>query len=80
MDESKPDDGALPGLTADEALIVFEWLSTREEAGSLAAIAEGEPELRALRGLLCMLESTLVEPFQPDYAELVEAARRRLVE
>jgi len=60
-------------LTADEALVLFEWLSQFDLQAASAA------ERSALDGLLAALERTLVEPFRADYAELVAAARARLL-
>lgn len=63
-------------LTADEALVLFEFLSRYSDSDSLSLVDQAEQ--RALWNLCCLLESRLVEPFCPDYAALVTAARDRL--
>jgi len=78
MERTKPGPNVNPVLTLDEALVLFEWLSAHEEADSLGAIAGSPAALVALQALLCSLESILVEPFQSEYLDLLEAARRRL--
>jgi hypothetical protein len=65
-------------LNRDAALVLFELLadfhlSPRLELPELADRA-------ALVKLHGALESTLVEPFQPEYRDLLEAAKRRLTE
>ena len=63
-------------LGIDEALVLFEVLADFQSQPSLAVptAAEGLALIR-LHGLL---EKTLVEPFRPDYRELLEGARARL--
>ncbi len=63
-------------LTADEALVLFEFLSRYSESNSLGV--EDQAEQRALWNLQCLFERQLVEPFRPDYAALLAAARDRL--
>ena len=63
-------------LTSDEALVLFDWLSRWEETEQLTI--EDESEFTVLAGLLCLLEKQLVEPFMPNYGELVEKARAAL--
>ena len=64
-------------LTADEALVVFEWLHRCEDEGAYRQ-PEHRGELVALWNLSAALERTLVQPFQSDYASLVDQARSRL--
>lgn len=68
-------------LEADEALVLFEWLSRevddRDGAG-LAPVLVSPGESWALNALHCLLEAQVVAPFQLDYAEAVRAARARL--
>lgn len=62
-------------LDDDVALVLFELLaSERLEAGLEA------PERNALWALEGGLEKTLVQPFAPNYGELLEAARSSVVE
>ncbi len=63
-------------LTADEALVLSDWLARFIEAGPTHI--EDQAELRALWNLDCVLEEVLVEPFHPDYRQLVQDARDRL--
>jgi hypothetical protein len=62
-------------LTGDEALVLFEWLAKLEETNPV----EGEAEKRVLWSIEAALERALVEPFDANYAELLEQARRRIV-
>lgn len=62
-------------LTGDEALVLFEWLATLEETNPV----EGEAEKRVLWGIEADLERALVQVLDPNYRELVEQARRRIV-
>jgi hypothetical protein len=62
----------------DEALVLFEWLSRTDELTSdFGDLVEDQAEQRALWNLTCLLERVLIEPFQPEYQELVEQARSR---
>jgi hypothetical protein len=63
-------------LSADEALVLFDWLG-RFNAGSAPAI-EDQAEQRALWNLEALLESALVAPLTPDYDARLKAARDRL--
>lgn len=64
-------------LTSDEALILFDWLHRCEDEGRVVQPAH-ESERTALFNLSALLERELVEPFQRNYAELVDRARVRL--
>jgi hypothetical protein len=63
-------------LTPDEALVLFEFLSRYADTDDLRV--EDQAEQRALWNLCCVLEEELREPFDPDYAKLVQYARERL--
>jgi hypothetical protein len=63
-------------LSADEALVLFEFLSRYGESERLETVDQAEQ--RALLRLCGKLESRLVEPFAPNYAELLAAARERV--
>jgi hypothetical protein len=63
-------------LTADEALVLFEFLSSYCDSNVLSI--EDQAEQRALWNLLCLLEKQLVEPFRPEYHQLVQQVRDRL--
>jgi hypothetical protein len=64
-------------LTADEALVLFEWLSRSSPSDQPAPYADRAEQI-ALWNLECLLERVLVEPFDPDYDALVQAARTAL--
>lgn len=60
-------------LTPEEALVLFEWISrfNRCPSGDL----EDPAEQRVLWDIEAMLEKTLVEPLQENYAEQLARAR-----
>jgi len=60
-------------LTSDEALVVFEWLS------ELGPDGLGDAEKIAIDGLISSLEGQLSATLDPNYLELVAAARARLI-
>jgi hypothetical protein len=62
-------------LSADEALVLFEWLAALDEE----KFAGGEAEKRVLWRIEAALEKALVEPFTGDYAQRVEQARQRVL-
>lgn len=63
-------------LTADEALVLFEFLQRFSESDVLAI--QDQAEERALWNLCCLLEKRLVIPFASNYQELLAGARDRL--
>ncbi|WP_428306030.1 hypothetical protein [Lacipirellula sp.] len=63
-------------LTSDEALVLFEFLSRFSENDTLAI--EDQAEERVLWKLLGLLEERLAEPFDPEWAAIISAARNRL--
>lgn len=63
-------------LTADEALVIFEWLHRSEDRGHVLTPSAGEQT--ALWALSCALESVLPEPFAENYVDLVRDAEVRL--
>ena len=63
-------------LGIDEALVLFEMLADFQSEPSLTVATSAER--LALVRLHGVLEKTLVEPFRPDYRELLGAARSRL--
>ena len=69
-------------LSEDEAIVLFDLLSRWSEAGHklLPDAFESPAERAVLDQLLAHLEKQLVVPFKPEYREIVEGARRRLVE
>lgn len=63
-------------LTADEALVLFEWLTREDGKGGLPT--EHQSEQNVLWLVEAQLEKGLVDPLRPDYAAMVAAARERL--
>lgn len=64
-------------LSADEALVLFEFLA-RISASDRLGLFEDQAEQRVLWNLEALLEKTLVAPLRPDYAQLLTAARGRV--
>lgn len=63
-------------LTADEALVLFEFLQRFSETRALSI--QDQAEERALWNLCCLLEKVLSEPFDRNYHELLAQAQNRL--
>jgi len=63
-------------LTADEALVLFEFLARFDGKETLSI--EDQAEERALWNVHCLLQKQLVEIFAPNYNVLVKAARDQL--
>jgi hypothetical protein len=72
------DDAVVVRLTRDEALVLFEWLSRATNEDALHAATIDAAEVIALNALCALLERELVELFDPNYLELVAAARERI--
>lgn len=80
-DESRSDENRRQvtiELSADEALVLFELLWRWGETDNLNVSLEHQAEQRVLWDILATLESALVEPFMPNYDELVAEARKRV--
>jgi len=76
MDKHKRTSEVQIFLNADEALVLFEFLSCFEESNELKIVDQAEA--RALSNLLGPLQKQLVPPFQEDYVEHLRQARNRL--
>lgn len=63
-------------LTADEALVLFDFLQRFDDEGELTI--RDQAEERSLWNLHCLLQKQLKEIFEPGYTELLAAARDRL--
>ena len=63
-------------LTDDDAIVLFEWLCLLIEGKQLDTVHPAERQV--LWNLQCELERQLVPPFQPDYIEQLEEAKKRL--
>jgi hypothetical protein len=64
------------GLTKDEALVLFEFLSRFSSQDVLEI--QDQAEERALWNLACSLEKVLAEPFSERWVEIISEARERL--
>ena len=63
-------------LTKDEALVLFERLAHLSETESLPA--EDHAEEKVFWSIEAQVEKTLVEPFAPNYRQLLAEAKARL--
>jgi hypothetical protein len=70
------DDAVSLDLTADEALVLYEFLARYTNSDQLETVDQAEQ--RALWNLCAMLERSLVAPFDADYAAQLALARGRL--
>lgn len=64
-------------LTRDEAVVLFEWLhrfNTKEGGQGF----EDQAEQRVLWDIEATLESTLTEPFEPNYRQILDVARAKV--
>lgn len=64
-------------LTKDEALVLFEFL-TRFNQTEHPNIFEDQAEQKTLWILEGQLEKQLVDPFRPDYTEIIDEARNKI--
>ena len=62
-------------LEKDEALVLFEWLSSMQ-----GSVSKEKYINIALDGLLGSLEKVLVEPFQDNYDDKIANAQQRILE
>jgi uncharacterized membrane protein YfbV (UPF0208 family) len=62
-------------LTPAEALVLFELLSRWAETDAACVPLDHQAEYRVLWDILARLESTLAEPFMPDYQDWLDRAR-----
>ena len=68
-------------LSNDQALVLFELLSRRDEKidSEQATDIIRRAEDLVLSDIHCLLERELAEPFHPDFDKLLEAARKRIL-
>ena len=64
-------------LNKDEALVLFEFLS-RINDKELKEIFKDQAEQKILWILEGQLEKHLVEPFKPDYKDIIKEARNKI--
>ena len=66
-------------ITNDEALVLYEFLARFNEGEpDRPDIFEDQAEKKALWIIECLLQEQLVEPFKPDYMDLVYEARNKI--
>ncbi|MET3139125.1 hypothetical protein AAKU61_003504 [Undibacterium sp. GrIS 1.2] len=75
MTHENPSDVHLT-ITADEAIVLFEFLQRFSNTDKL--VIEDQAEERALWNLCCVFEKNLVAPFDKKYTVLLQEARDRL--
>ena len=63
-------------LSRDEALVLFEFFARFDEKNGFTM--RNHAEYLALMRISAQLDKALVEPFKPNYVELLNAARERL--
>ena len=63
-------------LSGMQALVLFDLLTRWEITDADDVHIEHQAEERVLWDILAMLESVLVEPFKPDYHDLLKLARQ----
>ena len=66
------------GLTYDEALVLFDWLTSNTEDGRLDPLLTEPADWVAVHRLLGRLEDSELPIFEPGYKAIVEGARSRL--
>ncbi len=66
------------GLSQNEALVLFEYLSRCDQDGNYQFVDQAEQ--RVLWDLVCLLEKQLVTILDSRYDELVEQARKSVRE
>ena len=64
-------------LTPEESLVLFDFLS-RYATDNEQLEVRCKAEHVVLCDICCLLEKQLVEPFNPDYSSLLEAARTQV--
>jgi len=64
-------------LSKDEALILFDFLSRFSEK-EIEGVFQDQSEQKVLWIIEGQLEKVLVEPFMPDYSEIILKARDKI--
>lgn len=65
------------GLSRDQALVLFDWLTRTSEAGEPAGFAD-QAEQRVLWDIEAALETLLTEPLEAEYRARLLTARDRV--
>jgi hypothetical protein len=71
------DDTIALTLGRHEALVLFEWLATLDSRD--VGPAQDSAEAKILWSIEGQLEKLLVEPLAPNYRELLDAARKKVL-
>ncbi|WP_119726875.1 hypothetical protein [Thermomonospora amylolytica] len=66
-------------LTEDQALVLSDWLSRVMHRKEFSALVDDRAVWSALFKINGTLETQLSSIFDPDYGEILEAARQRLI-
>ena len=64
-------------LSRDEALVLFEFISRFNQLDQ-DEIFQDQAEQKLMWLIETQLEKILVEPFQPDYKEIIQEARNKV--
>jgi hypothetical protein len=65
-------------LTGDQAFVLSDWLDRMESSEAFGALVDHDAVWSALYRISGTLDKSLIGIFAPDYADRLEAARRRL--
>lgn len=76
MDIRKESNDYILKLNGDEVLVFFEWIVKFNKDNELSDKAEQ----KILSSLECLLESVLEEPFMEDYKEIINRAKRYIID
>ena len=77
MDKNLKDNQLNIGLTRDEAIVLFDFLGRFNEKDDDSHF-EDQAEQRVLWDIECILEKKLAEPFQENYMQILELARKNV--
>ena len=76
MDIRKESNDYILKLNGDEVLVFFEWIVKFNNDNELSDKAEQ----KILYNLECLLASTLEEPFMEDYKDIINRAKRYIID
>lgn len=76
MDIRKESNDYILKLNGEEVLVFFEWIVKFNKDNELSDKAEQ----KILSNLECLLESALEEPFMEDYSDIINRAKRYIID
>ena len=76
MDIRKESNNYILKLNGDEVLVFFEWIVKFNKDNELSDKAEQ----KILSNLECLLESVLEETFMEDYKDIINRAKRYIID